>query len=177
MPNCPLHFPTFKYQLLIPIFQIPNSPYITKMKTLSCFMILTILFFSEFAYSTRPEPESSLSKSTNNPKNKGGNGNDAGGGIGGGYFGPGSGFGIPGFGNGIPGGYGAGYGGPNGGYSKGGVIRPSLVCKDKGPCYKKKLTCPAKCFTSYSRSGKGYGGGGGGGGCTMDCKKKCIAYC
>lgn len=100
----------------------------------------------------------------------------------GGFFGSGSGFGIPGFdkgwGNGIiGGGYGAGFGGPKGGYSKGGVIRPTVVCKEKGPCYKKQLTCPAKCFTSYSRSGKGYGGGGGGGGCTVDCKKNCIAYC
>ncbi|KAF8029868.1 hypothetical protein BT93_E2324 [Corymbia citriodora subsp. variegata] len=100
----------------------------------------------------------------------------------GGFFGSGGGFGdIPGlgngWGNGISGGYGAGYGGPGGGYSKGGVIRPTVVCKEKGPCYKKKLTCPAKCFTSFSHSGQGYGGGGGGGGCTMDCKKKCIAYC
>ncbi|KAK9267514.1 hypothetical protein L1049_009942 [Liquidambar formosana] len=70
-----------------------------------------------------------------------------------------------------------GYGGPGGGYAKGGVIRPTVVCKDKGPCYKKKVTCPAKCFTSYSGSGKNYGGGGGGGGCTIDCKKKCTAYC
>ncbi|KAK4770766.1 hypothetical protein SAY87_031298 [Trapa incisa] len=95
----------------------------------------------------------------------------------GGFFGPGGGFGIPGFGSGWAGGYGGGYGGPNGGYSKGGIIRPTVVCKERGPCYNKKLTCPAKCFTSFSRSGKGYGGGGGGGGCTMDCKKKCIAYC
>lgn len=121
----------------------------------------------------RTEPNSSKAKHTN-PKHKAG-GNDAG--IGG-FFGPGSGFGMPGFGNGIiGGGYGAGYGGPNGGYSKGGIIRPTVVCKERGPCYKKKLTCPAKCFTSYSRSGKGFGAGGGGGGCTMDCKKKCIAYC
>nr|POE76418.1 hypothetical protein CFP56_19865 [Quercus suber] len=95
----------------------------------------------------------------------------------GGFFSPGGGFNIPGFGNGVGGGYGGGFGGPNGGYSKGGIIRPTVVCKDKGPCYNKKLTCPAKCFTSYSNSGKGYGGGGGGGGCTMDCKNKCIAYC
>ncbi|XVF27706.1 hypothetical protein REPUB_Repub14bG0131500 [Reevesia pubescens] len=100
----------------------------------------------------------------------------------GGFFGPGPGFGIPGFekgwGDGIlGGGYGAGFGGPNGGYSKGGVVRPTVVCKEKGPCYNKKLTCPAKCFTSFSHSGNGYGNGGGGGGCTMDCKKKCVAYC
>ncbi|KAF2303425.1 hypothetical protein GH714_018235 [Hevea brasiliensis] len=100
----------------------------------------------------------------------------------GGFFGPGSGFGIPGLGKGwgngiVGGGYGAGFGGPNGGYSKGGIIRPTAVCKERGPCYRKKLTCPAKCFTSYSQSGKGYGAGGGGGGCTIDCKKKCIAYC
>ncbi|PIA28925.1 hypothetical protein AQUCO_06500040v1 [Aquilegia coerulea] len=89
-----------------------------------------------------------------------------------------TGGGIPGFGNiGGAGGYGSGFGGPKGGYSKGGIIRPSVVCKDKGPCFNKKLICPAKCFTSYSRSGKNYGAGGGGGGCTMDCKKKCVAYC
>ncbi|CAF2130578.1 hypothetical protein BRARA_K01837 [Brassica rapa] len=96
---------------------------------------------------------------------------------------PGSGYaGIPGFGNGFPGtgvggGYGGGYGGPSGGYGKGGVVRPTVTCKEKGPCNGKKLRCPARCFSSFSRSGKGYGGGGGGGGCTMDCKKKCIAYC
>ncbi|RWV98771.1 hypothetical protein GW17_00038366 [Ensete ventricosum] len=91
----------------------------------------------------------------------------------GGYFGPGSGFNIPGFG----GGWGAGYGGPTGGYSRRGVVRPSVVCSEKGPCYKKRLTCPAKCFSSFSHSGKGYGSGGGGGGCTIDCKKRCVAYC
>lgn len=90
--------------------------------------------------------------------------------------------GIPGFGNGFPGngvggGYGGGFGGPSGGFGKGGVVRPTVTCREKGPCNGKKLRCPAKCFTSFSRSGKGYGGGGGGGGCTMDCKRKCIAYC
>lgn len=100
-----------------------------------------------------------------------------------GYFGPGGGFGIPGFGfppgfGGIVGGgYGGGYSGPGGGYSRSGVFRPTVVCNVKGPCYKRRLTCPAKCFKSYSSSGKNYGGGGGGGGCTMDCTKKCIAYC
>ncbi|MQL83708.1 hypothetical protein Taro_016204 [Colocasia esculenta] len=114
---------------------------------------------------------------------------------GGGGFGmPGGGYGIPGWGGGggIPGfpggpggggwgnmggGWGAGYGGPGGGYARGGIVRGSVVCKDRGPCYGKKLICPAKCFTSYSRSGKNYGYGGGGGGCTIDCRKKCIAYC
>ncbi|XP_064940851.1 uncharacterized protein LOC135594398 isoform X2 [Musa acuminata AAA Group] len=71
----------------------------------------------------------------------------------------------------------SGYGGPGGGYGHDGVVLPSVVCSDKGPCYKKKLTCPASCFTSYSHYGKGGGGGGGGGGCTMDCKKHCVAYC
>lgn len=97
--------------------------------------------------------------------------NDNGGGFG---FGPGGGFNIPGFGGG---GYGGGFGGPKGGYAKGGIIRPTVVCKDKGPCLGKILRCPAKCFKSFSRAGKGYGYGGGGGGCTMDCKKKCVAYC
>ncbi|KAL3820494.1 hypothetical protein ACJIZ3_006399 [Penstemon smallii] len=83
---------------------------------------------------------------------------------------------IPGLGQG-GGGYGFGYGGPSGGHSSGGIIRPTVVCQEKGPCYNMKLTCPAKCFKSYSGSGKGYGGGGGGGGCTYDCKEKCNAYC
>uniref|UniRef100_A0A7N0TJY9 Uncharacterized protein n=1 Tax=Kalanchoe fedtschenkoi TaxID=63787 RepID=A0A7N0TJY9_KALFE len=93
----------------------------------------------------------------------------------GGFFGPG--FDIPGLGNGWAGGYGSGYGSPAGGRAKNGVYRPTVVCKEKGPCYKKKVTCPAKCFSSFSRAGKNYGGGGGGGGCTVDCSKKCIAYC
>ncbi|KAK8957140.1 hypothetical protein KSP39_PZI000278 [Platanthera zijinensis] len=101
----------------------------------------------------------------------------------GGFFGPGGQFNIPGLGggNGWPenpvGGYGGGYGNPSGGHSHNGVNPPSVVCADRGPCHKKRLTCPAKCFTSYSGSGKGYGGGGGGGGCTIDCKHKCVAYC
>ncbi|XP_062212044.1 glycine-rich cell wall structural protein-like [Phragmites australis] len=94
------------------------------------------------------------------------------------------GFNIPGtggsgFGNGIPGlgcGWGGGYGGPGGGYSRGGVVAPTVVCSDKGPCYRKRVTCPMKCFSSYSGAGKGYGGGGGGS-CTIDCKVKCTAYC
>lgn len=112
------------------------------------------------AIATRPDPSS-----------QGGEGG------GGGYFGPGSGFNIPGFGPITGGGYGGGYGGSGGGGSTRGVIRPVVTCTEKGPCYKKKLQCPAKCFTSYGGSGKGYGYGGGGGGCTMDCKKKCVAYC
>ncbi|KAJ0981829.1 hypothetical protein J5N97_010084 [Dioscorea zingiberensis] len=87
------------------------------------------------------------------------------------FFNPGNNWGNSG------GGYGGGYGGPNGGYNKGGVVPPSVVCSEQGPCYKKRLTCPAKCFTYYSRSGRNYGGGGGGGGCTMDCEKNCVAYC
>lgn len=95
----------------------------------------------------------------------------------GGFMSPGGGFNIPGLGPVIGGGYGSGFGGPGGGRSNSGTIRPTVVCKNKGPCLGKKLRCPAKCFKSYSGSGKGYGYGGGGGGCTMDCKKKCIAYC
>ncbi|KAK2644164.1 hypothetical protein Ddye_019359 [Dipteronia dyeriana] len=157
-----------------------------KKSSVASFCFLILLLTAPLCMATRPGPETTVNSKEKKPptsnqnNNKGGgSGND--GGMGG-YFGPGSGFGIPGFGNGVGngiegGGYGSGFGGPNGGYSKGGVIRPTVVCKQKGPCYMKKLTCPAKCFTSYSRSGKGYGGGGGGGGCTMDCKKKCIAYC
>ena len=56
--------------------------------------------------------------------------------VGNGFFGPSGGFGVPNFGNGwenYGGGYGAGYGGPSGGYAKGGTIRPTVVCKEKGP--------------------------------------------
>ncbi|CAI0407316.1 unnamed protein product [Linum tenue] len=135
-------------------------------KIFSCFFLLLLsilIIITTLSAAARPEPESS---------------NDGGGG----FFGPGT--GIPEFGKGywgngpvIGGGYGSGFGGPKGGYSKSGTYRPSVVCKEKGPCLNKKLRCPAKCFSAYSRSGKGYGGGGGGGGCTMDCKKKCVAYC
>lgn len=149
-------------------------------------LALLLLTSTTLSFSTRPDSEGPFKTQSkdskgkpDNKKNGKGGGND--GGMGG-FFGPGGGFGVPGLGNGwgngiIGGGYGAGYGGPTGGYSKGGVIRPTVVCKEKGPCYKKKLTCPAKCFSSFSKSGKNYGAGGGGGGCTMDCKKKCIAYC
>ncbi|XP_044512455.1 cold shock protein 2-like [Mangifera indica] len=138
--------------------------------------LLAILLITSLCMSTRPGSSYQFSAQTK-PTTSVNNNNNRGGGLGG-ILGPGSGFRIPGFRPGIiGGGYGGGYGGPNGGHSKNGVIRPSMVCKEKGPCYMKKLTCPSKCFTSYSRSGKGYGGGGGGGGCTMDCKKKCIAYC
>ncbi|XP_039137386.1 cold shock protein 2-like [Dioscorea cayenensis subsp. rotundata] len=101
-------------------------------------------------------------------------GGNYGGGYGGGYGGPNGGYNKGGGGGG---GYGGGYGGPNGGYSKGGVVIPSVVCSEPGPCYKKRLACPAKCFSYYSRSGRNYGGGGGGGGCTIDCEKNCVAYC
>ncbi|CAI9760196.1 unnamed protein product [Fraxinus pennsylvanica] len=143
------------------------------MKSIFTFLLVFLLISVTLSFATRPEPTVSSKPNSNNNKKAGGND--------GGFFGPGGGFNIPGFGNGwgngVGGGYGAGYGGPNGGYSKGGIIRSSVVCKEKGPCYKKKLTCPAKCFSSYHRSGKGYGSGGGGGGCTIDCKKKCTAYC
>ncbi|EPS71825.1 hypothetical protein M569_02931 [Genlisea aurea] len=94
-------------------------------------------------------------------------------GGGGGYdFGfPDPGFDIPGFGSGTGGGYGYGFGGPTGGHSKSGVFPTSVLCRDKGPCYKKRVTCPQRCFSSFAGAGKGYGYGGGGGGCTIDCKK------
>lgn len=149
----------------------------------SFLLLLLLTTTTTFSFATRPadsftpELKAVKGKPTTDPNNKGvGSGTDPGNG----FFGPGGGFGVPGFENGwgnFGGGYGGGYGGPSGGYSKGGTIRPTVVCKEKGPCYMKKLTCPAKCFTSYSRSGKNYGAGGGGGGCTMDCKKKCTAYC
>ncbi|KAM1033304.1 hypothetical protein FF1_036812 [Malus domestica] len=141
--------------------------------------LATLLLTASLGISARPGSDGPFSSALKHSKDKGGAATGGANGGLGGFFPPG--FDIPGFGkgfgNGVGGGYGGGYGGPNGGYSKGGTVRTSLVCKEKGPCYKKKLTCPAKCFTSYSRSGKGYGGGGGGGGCTIDCKKKCTAYC
>ncbi|KAJ8761664.1 hypothetical protein K2173_004440 [Erythroxylum novogranatense] len=83
-----------------------------------------------------------------------GNNNNNGGGLLG-LFRPRNGFGIPGLKK----------GGvtlplamvvlPVAGYPRCGVIRPTVAFKEKGPCYNKKLTCPAKCFGSYSRSGKG----------------------
>ncbi|GLJ33601.1 hypothetical protein SUGI_0675560 [Cryptomeria japonica] len=89
---------------------------------------------------------------------------------GGNDFGFGVGYGVPG----IPSNWGGVVGGVVGG---GGVSRPSVVCSEKGPCYQKKLTCPSKCFKSGGKWGPRGGGGGGGGGCTLDCKKKCRAYC
>ncbi|GMH30333.1 hypothetical protein Nepgr_032176 [Nepenthes gracilis] len=159
--------------------------------TLPLITLLFIITLASLSGETRPEPDSGPSDSnpkTDSKSNKPhhhSSGASSGASSGGGFFGPGGGggFNIPGFGGSWPGsgiyggGYGAGYGGPTGGHSKGGIVRSSVVCKEKGPCYLKKLTCPAKCFTSFSSSGKGYGGGGGGGGCTVDCKKKCTAYC
>ncbi|GMP72595.1 hypothetical protein CsSME_00030565 [Camellia sinensis var. sinensis] len=156
------------------------------MNTTTIFFI-AFLLTSVLSLVTRPEPTRSSQPQPKPSKETGhhptqNNNNNGGGGGGGGFFGPGGGFNVPGFGNGwsngiVGGGYGAGYGTPTGGYSKGGIIRPTVVCKHKGPCYNKKLMCPAKCFTSYNHSGKNDGGGGGGGGCTIDCKKKCVAYC
>ncbi|PNX72786.1 hypothetical protein L195_g047390 [Trifolium pratense] len=152
------------------------------MKQIRILIFLTILLTVTTSVSSRRSTSSTKSSPSADNKNNdgggvGGGGNDYGGSFG---FGPGGGFSIPGFDNnigGFGGGYGGGFGGPNGGHSTNGVIRPTVVCKDRGPCFQKKVTCPARCFTSYSRSGKGYGGGGGGGGCTIDCKKKCTAYC
>lgn len=131
---------------------------------------------------TKPNPTHSTGTPSQNPNTKpnpAGHTTNPGTGIPG--FG---GFGIPGFGNGNPfnmpgfsGGWGGGYSGSNGGRSYGGVVVPSVVCSEKGPCYKKRVTCPQKCFSSHSSSGKNYGAGGGGGGCTIDCKKRCIGYC
>ncbi|XP_055804602.1 glycine-rich cell wall structural protein 1.0-like [Solanum dulcamara] len=148
--------------------------YITTFTLLAILIIIT--FTSTFA-ARHIHPQKHLVGKTKKGVASGGasnNGNDTGGGAFGGIFGPGSGFNIPGLGGGV---FGGGFGSPKGGVGKGGVIRSSVVCKDKGPCLGKKLICPAKCYKSYSSAGKGYGFGGGSGGCTMDCKKKCVAYC
>lgn len=139
-------------------------------RIISVFSLFLILFLS---LSTLP---GSASRAPPKPGSSGAGGSFPGGG----------GYGFPGnlppafrgiIGSGGSGGWGGGYGGPSGGSGSGGVVRPVVTCKIKGPCYGKKLRCPAKCFTSWSRSGKGYGVGGGGGGCNMDCKKKCTTSC
>ncbi|CAI9773209.1 unnamed protein product [Fraxinus pennsylvanica] len=102
------------------------------MKSIITFLLAFLIISPTLSFATQPEhtgPGSSKPKSNSNKK---GSGKDGGMGE---FFGPGGGFNIPGFGsgwgNGIGGGYGAGYGGPNGGYSKGGIIRSSVVCKEK----------------------------------------------
>ncbi|CAM0905256.1 unnamed protein product [Alopecurus aequalis] len=97
----------------------------------------------------------------------------------GGFFGFGG--GIPEFGggqrSGVSGGWGAGGVGPGGGFARRGVVQPSMVCAEKGPCNNKRLTCPSRCFSSYSYNGKNSAGGGGSGGCTFDCTARCQASC
>nr|GMC88009.1 glycine-rich cell wall structural protein-like [Ipomoea batatas] len=143
------------------------------MKSKAILILAFVLITSTAILAARPDPEHEPEELNHLASQRGGGG----GGFGAPYFGSGTGFGVPGFGSGFGGGYGSGYGGPAGGYARGGVVRPTVVCKDKGPCYGKKLRCPAKCFKSFAKGGKGYGYGGGGGGCTVDCKKKCSAYC
>lgn len=145
------------------------------MNTKITLLLAFFLIIASLSFATPTQPKTN--PPTKNQNKGGGGGGNPNNGGGNGFFGSGGGYDIPGWGGVVGGGWGGGAGGPSGGSSGSGVIRPVVVCKDKGPCYKKKLRCPAKCFTSWSRSGKGYGGGGGGGGCTMDCKKKCIAYC
>uniref|UniRef100_A0A0D9VAN4 Uncharacterized protein n=1 Tax=Leersia perrieri TaxID=77586 RepID=A0A0D9VAN4_9ORYZ len=57
------------------------------------------------------------------------------------------------------------------GYAHHEAMPPSTVCMEKGLCYKKQLTCPPKCFKSFSFKDKH-----GGGGCSFDCNK-CVATC
>lgn len=136
------------------------------------FLLCTLVLAGANREETAGGFEEELRKANNGPDSDG----DPFGGIPGGFF-PGGGFPFPRFGPGFGGGYGAGYGGPGGGYSRSGVYRPTVTCNIPGPCYGKRLVCPSSCFRSFGGSGKGYGYGGGGGGCTMDCRKKCIAYC
>ncbi|CAM0146956.1 unnamed protein product [Urochloa decumbens] len=97
---------------------------------------------------------------------------------GGGFFGGG---GMPWFGGGGPGagagGFFGGWGEGGLGYRRGAVVPPSVVCAEKGPCQGKRLTCPARCFRSYSYKSAHGGGGGGGGGCSFDCTSRCAATC
>ncbi|RCV09371.1 hypothetical protein SEVIR_2G026900v4 [Setaria viridis] len=96
----------------------------------------------------------------------------------GGFFGAG----MPWFGGGGAGGPGAGgffggWGEGGRGYRRGAVVPPSMVCAEQGPCRGKRLTCPARCFRSFSYKGAHGGGGGGGGGCSFDCTTRCVATC
>ncbi|CAA0825297.1 Unknown protein [Striga hermonthica] len=143
------------------------------MKPTNLTLLLTILLLATAAVTiaTRPDPDGSAQQKKTSSK---GGANDVPGM--GGFFGPGGGFNVPGFGPVAGGGYGSGFGGPTGGRSKSGIVRNPVTCTEKGPCYKKKLICPKKCFTAYGGSGKGYGYGGGGGSCNIDCKK-CRATC
>ncbi|KAL1215941.1 hypothetical protein V5N11_028937 [Cardamine amara subsp. amara] len=135
------------------------------------FTILLLALRLSHSRLTRPESLSYSDQLKNNKNDKGYGSED--------YFGPPA-SGMLGLGEGNGGSYSGGYSvavpKPPKYWSR--IVRPTVVCKEKGHCYNKKLTCPAKCFKLFSRSGKGYGGGdGGGGGCTMDCKEKCMAYC
>ncbi|CAA0306885.1 unnamed protein product [Arabidopsis thaliana] len=137
-------------------------------------LLLTILLLTLTLSHSRPaRPESSSSTGSYSDQLKKHSKDNYNKGYGsGGYPGlttePATGFILPGSG---PGGS---YSELSGGYSKGRGVRLTVVCEEKGHCYMKKLTCPAQCFKSLSRKGKGYGGGGGG--CNIDCKK-CVAYC
>ncbi|RLM87345.1 eggshell protein 2A-like [Panicum miliaceum] len=92
---------------------------------------------------------------------------------------PNPGGGIPWFGGGPgPGaGFFGGWGEGGLGYRRGAVVPPSMVCAEQGPCRGKRLTCPVRCFRSFSYKGKNGGGGGGGGGCSFDCTSRCVATC
>ncbi|WVZ61726.1 hypothetical protein U9M48_011555 [Paspalum notatum var. saurae] len=88
-------------------------------------------------------------------------------------------FGGAGPGGAAPGGgfFGGGWGEGGLGYRRGAVVPPSTVCAQDGPCRGKRLTCPARCFRTFSYRGKNGGGGGGGGGCSFDCTSRCAATC
>ncbi|KAJ1287596.1 hypothetical protein BS78_02G021900 [Paspalum vaginatum] len=85
--------------------------------------------------------------------------------------------GAPGGAGGFFGGAGWGEGGGGLGYRRGAVVPPSTVCPRDGPCRGKRLTCPARCFRTFSYRDKNGGGGGGGGGCSFDCTSRCAATC
>lgn len=83
-----------------------------------------------------------------------------------------SGGGVPGSGR-----FFGGWGEGGLGYRRGVVVPPSTVCPQDGPCRGKRLTCPPRCFRTFSYGGKNGGGGGGGGGCSFDCTERCAATC
>ena len=85
--------------------------------------------------------------------------------------------GMPRFsGGGVPGGGGffGGWGEGGLGYRRGAVVPPSTVCPQDGPCHGKRLTCPPRCFRTFSYGDKNVGGGGG---CSFDCTERCAATC
>ncbi|ESQ50545.1 hypothetical protein EUTSA_v10022963mg [Eutrema salsugineum] len=75
------------------------------------------------------------------------------------------------------GGFGGMFHGFPGFHGNGDLMNPTHTCTVQGPCYGKKLTCPAECYKSTNVEKEGYKSTSKSGGCSMDCTEKCIAHC